>query len=327
MKLLAIGDAQRIQKYLPDLPIVGQVELMCVGRGTPDADILATAADADFLLADAVSPVSEDLIAGMPNLKLVHSEGVAFDKIDLEAARARDIYVCNNAGANAAAVAEQTILLMLACLKFARTGDAAVRDGEQIVMKERLMLEGIRELGDCTVGLVGLGAIGTQVARRLAAWDCPLRYFNRSRRSSEVEEDLGVAYVPLEQLAAECDIVSLHVPVTPDTENLVDVAFLARMKDDAILINTARGELVDQHALAATLEAGKLAGVGFDTLSPEPVQIDHPLLNLSPEATARTFFSPHIAGVTEGMFKRAHHMVWSNIARVVAGETPLNIVS
>ncbi|MBQ9067803.1 MAG: hypothetical protein IJ131_01905 [Eggerthellaceae bacterium] len=108
---------------------------------------------------------------------------------------------------------------------------------------------------------------------------------------------------------------------------MVDAAFLERMKDDAILVNTARGALVDQQALAAVLECGKLAAIGFDTLSPEPVQADHPLLNLSAEAAARTFFSPHIGGVTEGVFKRAHHMVWSNVARVAAGEEPLNIVS
>ena len=147
MKLLVIGSKARVEKYLPDLPITREVETVVVERGASDDEILDAASDADFIMADAISPVSARLIESMPNLKLIHSEGVAYNAIDLDAARARSALVCNNAGANAVGVAEQTVLLMLACLRDAVNADAAVRDGRPIQTKERMMLEGIRELG------------------------------------------------------------------------------------------------------------------------------------------------------------------------------------
>lgn len=327
MKALVIGDEKRVAKYLPDLDIVNQVETVVVGRGTPDAEIIATAGDVDFIVADAVSPVSAQLMDAFPSLKLVHSEGVAYNVIDVAAARERGIVVCNNAGVNAGAVAEQAVLLMLACLRHMVEGDAAVRSGRQIQMKERLMVEGLRELGDCTVGLVGLGAIACETARRLQAFGSDVAYWNRNRRSAEREAELSVRYLPLDELARTCDIVSIHVPVTPETENMVDAAFLASMKDDAILINTARGEIVDQVALAQALENGAIGAAGLDTLSPEPVPVDHPLAQLSNEAANRLVLSPHIGGVTEGMFRRAWTTIWNNIARVANGETPVNVVS
>ena len=257
----------------------------------------------------------------------MHSEGVAFNAIDVAAARERGVIVCNNAGVNAGSVAEQAILLMLACLRHMPEGDAAVRNGRQIAVKERLMVEGIKELGDCKVGLVGLGAIAVETAKRLHAFGSEILYWNRNRRSEEVERSLGVSYLPLDELARTCDIVSIHVPVTPETTDLVDAEFLASMKNDAVLVNTARGEIVDQTALAEALERGTIAAAGLDTLSPEPVPADHPLATLSEAAALRVVLSPHIGGVTEGMFRRAWRTIWENIDRLAQGETPINIVS
>ena len=326
MKLLVIGDPDRFEKYKPDMSVVRETDVVVVRRGTPDGEILEMASDADCIAADAVSPVSRTLMQGMPNLKLVHSEGVAYNAIDVKAASELGIAVCNNAGVNAGAVAEQAILLMLACLRHMPEGDAAVRTGGQIRVKERLMVEGIRELGDCKVGLVGFGAIARETARRLHAFGSEVFYWNRTRRSQEVEREFAVSYLPLEELARTCDIVSIHVPVTPETENLVDAAFLDSMKDDAVLVNTARGEIVDQEALAHALEQGLIGAAGLDTLSPEPVPADHPLALLSGEAAYRLVLSPHIGGVTEGMFRRAWRTIWENIERVSLGETPVNVV-
>ena len=161
----------------------------------------------------------------------------------------------------------------------------------------------------------------------LHAFGCDVAYWNHRRRPEDVEEELGVRYLSLEELAATCDIVSLHVPVTPDTEGLVDEAFLASMKDTAVLVNTARGEIVDQVALAAALERATIAAAGLDTLSPEPVPADHPLATLSSEAADRLVLSPHVAGVTEGMFRRAWLTIWENIDRIAHGADPINIVS
>lgn len=327
MKLLVIGSKARAEKYLPNLPIVNEVEIVVVERGASDDEILRVAADADFIMADAISPVSARLIESMPNLKLIHSEGVAYNAIDVEAARARNVYVCNNAGANAVGVAEQTVLLMLACLRDVVNGDAAVREGRQIQTKERMMLEGIRELGDCLIGFIGFGAIAQETARHLAGWGCEMFYNKRHRLAEEDERSLDARFATVDEIAASCDIVSIHVPVTDDTRNMVDAAFFARMKPGAILVNTARGEIVDTHALADALEAGTLAAAGLDTVAPEPVLPDNPLLNLSDQAARRVVLSPHIGGTTIGFFRRAHRTIWENIARVAAGEKPVNIVS
>lgn len=327
MKLLVIGDAKRTRKYLPDMEIVNRVDVVVAPRGATDEDILKVAADADFIMADAISPVSANLMGSMPNLKLIHSEGVAFNRIECAAAAERGIAVCNNAGVNAGAVAEQTVLLMLACLRDAVAGDAAVRAGRQIQKKERMMVEGFRELGDCAVGFIGFGAIAQATALRLANWGCKMVYNKRFPLSAEDELHFGATFAEVDDLLAQCDIVSLHVPVTPETVGMVDAAFLGKMREGSILINTARGEIVDQPSLRAALVSGHLAGAGLDTLHPEPVKTDNPLLNLPAEVASRVVLSPHIGGVTEGMFYRAHRTVWENIERVANGEAPINRVN
>lgn len=327
MKLLVIGSADRANKYLPDHPLVGSLDLVVAERGTSDDEILEIASDADFIMADAISPVSEKLIKGMPNLKMVHSEGVAVNAIDLEAAAQAGVIVCNNAGVNASAVAEQTILLMLACLRHTIVGDVQVRAAKQIQMKERLMVEGVRELGDCKIGFIGFGAIAQAAAIRLANWGCEMLYNKRHPLSADEEVRLNVKFATQDDIIKECDIVSMHVPVTDATAGMVNKEFLSKMKPDSILINTARGEIVDQEALAWALEKCVIGAAGLDVLSPEPVQPDNPLLNLSDEAAAKLVLSPHIGGITEGMFYRAHRGVWDNIERVMNGEEPINRVA
>lgn len=327
MKLLVIGDVKRTNKYLPQMDIVKETEIVVAARGSSDAEILDLCADADFIMADAISPVSASLIENMPKLKLIHSEGVAFNRIDCEAAAKAGVAVCNNAGVNSGAVAEQAIMLMLACLRDALAGDAAVRAGRQIQKKERMMVEGFRELGDCKVGFVGFGSIAQATAVRLSAWGCDMAYYKRTALTADEEARLNVRYLDLDELLSSCDIVSIHVPVTPETTELVDAEFLAKMKKGSILINTARGEIVDQLALKAAIIDGHIAAAGLDTLHPEPVRADNPLLHLPADLTHRIVFSPHIGGVSEGMFYRAHRTVWENIERVAKGEDPVNRVN
>ena len=326
MKVLTVGSEARTRKYLPDLPIVHKAELVCAERGASDDELLAFAGDADVVVADAISPIDARLIAGMPNLKLIHSEGVAFNAIDVDAARSRGIAVCNCAGVNAGTVAEQAVMLMLMCLRRALEGDAAVRTGHQIELKEHMMVEGFRELGDCTVGFVGFGAIGQATARYLRPWGCKMLYNKRHPLDASLEDELGARFASLDDLLASCDIVSLHVPVTDETRGMVDGAFFSKMRSDGVLVNTARGDIVDQEALAAALETGGIAAAGLDTLSPEPVTCDNPLVNLSAAASSRVVFSPHVGGVAEGMFYRAHRVIWENIDRIAVGEDLANRV-
>ncbi|MGI6032779.1 MAG: 2-hydroxyacid dehydrogenase [Coriobacteriales bacterium] len=327
MKLLVIGNEERVEKFLPRLAIVDQVEYVTVPIDATNEQILEVGADADFVLVDAIATFGQDLIEKMPNLKLINSEGVAYNGIDCGAAAERGIYVCNNRGVNAVGVAEQTVLLILALIKQLRRGDTAVRAGKQIELKEQLMVEGIYELGGMTVGLVGFGAIAREVAKRLVAFDVRVVYNKRSPLSPEVEDKLHAWHLPLDDLLEQSDVVSLHVPVTDATRGMVSAEFLGKMRKGSYLVNTARGELVDNDAVVAAIKSGQLAGAGFDTIAPEPVKLDNPLLNLPDELQDRVIFSPHIGGVTANMFPRAYKMVWENIARVAAGDRPLNIVN
>ena len=188
MKILILGAQARYERYMPHLPFIRQQELVFMDKESSEAQILAAAADADILFVDAITPVSGTLMAQMPGLKLVHSEGVAYDKIDLAAARARGIDVCNNRGCNAGAVAEQAVLLMLMLMRQELEGDRAVREGRQMEMKERCMREGLRELSECRVGLIGFGDIAKATAQRLAPFGCEVFYNSRHRRSRDEEE-------------------------------------------------------------------------------------------------------------------------------------------
>ncbi len=327
MNLLIIGSRARAELYTPDLPIVHDTDVTVVERGAGDDEIVAAAPDADIILVDAISGISANLIARLPHLKMIHSEGVAFNAIDIEAASRHGIFVCNCKGANAIAVAEQTLLLMLGLQKHVRAGDEAVRQGKQIKMKEDLMVRGIDELSGSKVGLVGFGDIAQQVARRLSAFDATVFYTKRTPLSSEDEERLHVSYLPLDDLVATCDYVSIHTPATSTTIGMVDAGFLAKMKPTAYLINTARGEIVDNEACRQALVDGTIAGAAFDTVYPEPVTANNPLVDLPADVRDKVLFSPHIGGVTTNMFRRAYRMVWENVERLSRGEEPVRVVN
>ncbi|MCD7802277.1 MAG: hydroxyacid dehydrogenase [Clostridiales bacterium] len=327
MKILIIASQSRYEKFMPEDGIARRCQLVYRPVGTPDGALLEAAGDAEVILADAIAPVSADLIAQMPNLRLIHSEGAAYDRIDGAAARERDIYVCNNQGANAQAVAEQALLLMLGLLRFVDEGHRAVLEGRQIDLKEAKMVSGITELRDCTVGLVGFGNIARETALLLHAFGASCLYYSPHRKSGETEAQYHVEYCPLDQLLARCDIVSLHSAVTPETVGMMNRETLGRMKPGAYLVNTARGDLVDQQALVQALASGHLGGAGLDTLTPEPVTRDNPLVRFAAEHPGRILFSPHIGGVTTGCFRRMHSRMWNNVAAVAAGERPTCVVN
>jgi lactate dehydrogenase-like 2-hydroxyacid dehydrogenase len=326
MKALIIGNRARSEKYMPDNEFTRSVEKVYFPLGTDDDEILKSASDAEYLQVDAIGKVSAHLIDNMPKLKIIHSEGVGYNGIDVEAADARGILVCNNKGINDMAVAEQTVLLMLGLLRTVMEGDRAVRAGEQIKMKERRMLEGITELADCNIGLVGFGDIGKACAKLLKPFGCRLYYYSAHRKSTEVEEEYGVKYLELPELLKQCDFVSLHVPVTAETKGMADEKFLRSMKNSAYLINTARGEIVDNDALCRALKEGRIAGAGLDTVAPEPVTLDNPLLNLPEDTAGKILFSPHLGGITTSTFKRGFANIWRAFEDVSEGRTPKNIV-
>ena len=327
MRILVLGQEARYRAYCPPWVRLEQQDLTFLDKESTEEQIAAAGKTAEILFADAITPVTASLIAQLPQLRLIQSEGVAFDRIDLAAAGARGIYVCNNKGCNAASVAEHTIMLMLMALRHGVTGHNAVRAGRQIAMKEAVMASDAPELGLCTVGLVGFGDIAQATARRLAPFGCPLCYYAPHRRSQEVERDFGVAYLPLEELAARCDILSLHCAVTPATCGMVNDDLLSKMKPTAILVNTARGDLLDNQAVRRALIEGRLGGIAADTLAPEPTPADHPLVDLPPEVRDRAVYSPHLGGITGGSFRRAHANMWNSLRLVLEGKRPNFIVN
>ena len=327
MNIVILGQEARYRAYRPAMPFVDRQTPVFLDKDSTETEIAAAAPEAEALFVDAITPVTGSLMDRLPRLRLIHSEGVAYDRIDLAAARQRNIYVCNNKGCNAGAVAEQAVLLMLMVLRRALPGDRAVRQGRQMEMKERCMVEGITELSACKVGLVGFGDIGRAAAERLAPFGCELYYYTKHRRTPEEERKYGITYLPLEELAERSDIVSLHCAVNDETRGMVDDALLRRMKPTAYLINTARGDLVDNGALRRALTEGRIAGAGLDTLAPEPVPADHPLVTLPPEIQRRVILAPHLGGITEASFRRAHAHMWRNAQRLAAGERPDSVVN
>lgn len=311
MKILHIGKQGNLQRFAAADGFLNSLDLVDLKPDLPVEEYLSQAGDVDFIVADAIASVPGALIRQMPNLLAIHSEGVAFNAIDLEAADECGVYVCNAKGMNAMAVAEQAVLLMVGMLRNVVVNDAAVRNGHQIETKEGYMQNGnLYELADCSVGLIGFGDIAQKTARLLKAYGVKeIYYYKRHRLDPEQEQQFGVQYRELDDLLASSRIVSLHLPVTDATMHMADQAFFAKMQPGSYLVNTARGELVDDAALIEALKSGRLAMAGLDTLDHEPVQSDHPLLNLPFEIAQRLLFSPHIGGITAASFYRGYAMI------------------
>lgn len=245
---------------------------------------------------------TSDMIAVAPKLRLIQKIGVGVNTIDLDAAKARGIRVCNLPGTNARAVAELTLALMLAVLRRVPRFDASLRSG---IWTDLALQDGLGELGGRTVGLVGHGSVARLLTPVLTAMGCEVIYTARTPSPGSVA---------LNALLEQSDVVSLHLPLTPETTHLIDRAALARMKKGSVLINTARGGLVDAIALAEALRSGQLGGAGLDVFTEEPVPPDEALLTMD-----NVVVTPHIAWITTGTFDRSFSRAAENCRRVEAG--------
>ena len=328
MKILHIGREENLERYPAPDSLTGEIQKASLPMEKSTEEYLKAMRDAEVIIADAMAYVPEELILNMPDLKMIHSEGVAYNRIDLSAARKRGIYVCNCRGMNASAVAEQTLFLMQGMLKNVLLNDRGVREGWQIQIKEGYMVRGdLKELSDCKVGLIGFGDIGKCTAGLLAAYHTETYYYKRHPLSEEEEKKYKAAYLSLEKLLAVCDIISLHLPVTEETQGMCDKNFFEKMKEGSYFVNTSRGELVEDQALIHALQSGKLAMAALDTLSREPVQKDHILLRQPEEIQNKLLFSPHIGGITASSFRRGYAAIWENVGRIIRGEKPVNVVN
>ena len=273
------------------------------------------------LLAEAevlwhcLRPVDARLLEAAPRLRLVQKIGVGVNTIDLDTARARNVAVCNMPGTNSRAVAEHTLALMLAVLRQVPRFDADVRAGRGWSWPAPRQ-DALGELGGRTVGLVGYGSVPRVLAPVLTALGARVVYTARSPKP-----DVSADYRELESLLAEADVVSLHVPLTAETEGLLDARRLALLRPGAVLINTSRGALVDEAALRDALAQGRLAGAGLDVFGTEPVPADHPLIALD-----NVVLAPHVAWLTGETLDNSLTVAVENCRRLAAGEELLNRV-
>jgi len=257
-------------------------------------------------------PVTADILAAAPRLRLLHKWGVGIDNVDLDAARAQGVAVARTTGSNAVPVAEFAVGLMLALGRSIPRADASTKAGG---WDKQGQWRRSRLLGGKTVGIIGFGAIGRMVARRLAGFEVTLLYHSRRRLDAGEEAALGVAWRELDELLAECDVVTLHCPLTPQTVGLIGAPQLARMKPGALLINTARGGVVDEAALVAALRSGHLGGAAVDVFDMEPPPPDHPLLSCD-----NVIVTPHCAATAYENSERSVRHWLANIERVARGE-------
>jgi phosphoglycerate dehydrogenase-like enzyme len=278
------------------------------------ADIAAAMREAEYLVG-FIRFLPDDAYADATRLKLVQVLSAGYDRVNIEGARKVRVPICSNGGANSVAVAEHTIMLILAVYRKLVAFHQNVAQGRWHEGIPRSV--DIFELEGKTVGLVGLGHIGQQVARRLKPFDTNLMYYDAFRRSPEEEARLGIQYVPFNSLLETADVVSLHVPLNDSTRHLIDADALGRMKPKAILINTCRGEVVDERALIDVLQRGGILGAGLDTQEQEPADPKNPLLTL-PNVT----LTPHSAGPTLDSFRKRFQNGYANIQRVAQGHPP-----
>ena len=290
--------------------------LRAVGRvtmiGTPGAPPLMDAlADAEALLVRTATQVTAKLLERAPRLRVIGRGGVGLDNIDVASARARGVVVVYTPAAATGAVADLTLGLLLALVRDLAGLDRAVRDGDYRHARSGAMG---RELSSLTLGVLGMGRIGRAVAERAR-----LGFGMRVIYNDIVEPgrlDVVAEAVSKDDLYARSDVLSLHVPLTAETRGLIGSAVLGRCRPGALLINTARGAVVDNMALAAALSAGQLAGAGLDVTDPEPLPAGHPLL-----AAPGTVFTPHV-GARTAAGQAGMNAVVEDVAAVLAGQPP-----
>ncbi|WP_290595683.1 MULTISPECIES: 2-hydroxyacid dehydrogenase [unclassified Archaeoglobus] len=313
--------AEPLLKALLSSVYSGEVEIEVINE-YDEQRILEAVRDADVIIGDYTFkiPVTEKMMKVMEKVKLIQQPSTGYNHIDVNAAKKLNIPVANVGGVNALSVAEHTIMFALALLKkllYAHNSVLA-RKWEQDEMANL----GVYELYGKTWGILGMGAQGREVTKRLQGWDVRIIYYD-IRRAKDVEEKYGAEYRDFESLLKESDIVSIHLPLTEETRGMIGEKELKIMKSSAILINVARGEIVDEEALVKALKEKWIAGAALDVFAKEPPE-GSKLLELK---DCNVIFSPHIAGATNEARLRIIREAMENIGRALRGEEIKHVVS
>lgn len=295
---------------------------VAVYNGEPGPGVVDAVRGADVIIGDFTFrlPIDAAAAEAARGCTFIQQPSIGYQHIDLEATRRMGIPVANVGAANAIGVAEHTIMFMLCLLKKALYFHAKTARGEW--GQPEIFTLGMLELSGKTLGIVGMGNIGKEVAIRAKPFGCRIVYYDIAALPEETERELGVEIVGLEDLLRTSDIATLHVPLTPETTHLIDADKLSLMRPDSYLLNMARGEVVDEAALAEALAEGRLAGAGIDVFGEEPVNPDNPLLE-----SDKVILSPHVSGGTNESRVRILHAMVDNVIRVLSGEKPLHVVN
>src|SRR6476646_3099289 len=289
------------------LRAAGEVRIDERETAIPRPDLLELVAGASAVLTLLGDRVDEELLAAAgPQLRCVANVAVGYDNVDVAAAERRGVVVTNTPGVLDDATADLTMALILAATRRLAEGGRLVRSGRD---------------WNWGMGIVGLGGIGIWVAQRARAFGMEIAYHQRNPAPAEVETALGAERMPLERLLVEADVVSLHCPLTPDTHHLIGAAELAAMKPSAVLVNTARGPVVDEAALAAALAEGKIAAAGLDVYEREP-RVEPRLLELD-----NVVLSPHLGSATVETRTAMAELAARNVISVLSGQGPLTPVA
>ncbi|MDA8056236.1 MAG: hydroxyacid dehydrogenase [Thermoplasmatales archaeon] len=283
-----------------------------------DQDLAKEIADADVVVITSQFKLTKWIIDQASNLKGIVKYGSkpGLDNVDISAANARKIPVAFTAGANADTVAEYTVMLMLALIKKIPSIISDVKDQR---WRQRAEL-GLELLGK-TVGIFGLGTIGMKVAQKLCGFGVKM-IATDPYILPEKSTNLGIKLVNFDTLLSESDIVTLHANVTNETRHIIGTRELSMMKRTAYLVNTARGELVDEKALYEALRTGKLAGAGLDVYEKEPPSVDNPLLGLS-----NVILTPHVASWTTEALEKEANTAMDEVVRIITGKRPINLAN
>jgi glyoxylate reductase len=300
----------------PALDLLAQHVQMTVWPGElppPRAVLMKEVAEIDGLLALLTDRVDAALLDAAPRLRVVSNFAVGYDNIDVAAATRRGILVANTPGVLAETTADFTMALMLAAARRVIEGDQYVKAGRWRTWGPETLLG--RDLYGATIGIIGFGQIGQAVARRVSGFGMRILYYSPSRKL-DVEIEGGPIYAPLERLLAESDIISLHCPLNDETYHLIDRDALEQLKPGAILVNTARGPVVDTRALVEALRQKPIVAA-LDVTDPEPLPADHPLL-----ALPNAIVTPHIASASVATRTRMALMAADNLLAALRGERP-----
>lgn len=284
----------------------------------PKEEMIKRAADADALITQLRDPIDREFIYSLKRAKIIANYAVGYNNIDVDAAKERGIYVTNTPGVLTEATADIAFALVLAVARRIVEADRFVREGKFVGWKPKLFLG--YDLFGKTLGIVGMGRIGQAVARRALGFGMNIVYHNRRRLPEDIERQYHAKYLPLEELMKVSDFITIHTPLTKETYHLIDKEKISLMKPTAILINTARGPVVDEQALYEALKEGRIAGAGFDVYENEP--------ELTPglEKLDNVVLLPHIGSATYETRERMSEIVALNIIDVMEGRIPRNLV-